>query len=52
MNKKAAIPNLIIELTTEMQDSAENLDFEKAIEIRDKIKELQKRIGENSDLTN
>lgn len=43
---KAEIPNLIIELTAEMQESAENLEFEKAIEIRDKIKELEKRIGE------
>jgi excinuclease ABC subunit B len=41
---KAEIPNLIIELTTEMQNAAENLEFEKAIEIRDKIKELEKRI--------
>jgi len=32
---------MIIELTKEMQDSAESLEFEKAIEIRDKIKELE-----------
>ena len=43
---RSSIPNLIIELTKEMQDSAENLEFEKAIEIRDKIKALEKRIGE------
>jgi protein-arginine kinase activator protein McsA len=36
---------MIIELTAEMQNSAEMLEFEKAIEIRDKIKELEKRIG-------
>jgi len=42
---KSSIPNMIIELTKEMQDSAESLEFEKAIEIRDKIKELEKRIG-------
>jgi len=41
---RASIPNLIIELTAEMQESAENLEFEKAIEIRDKIKELEKRL--------
>ncbi|MEM0465596.1 MAG: excinuclease ABC subunit UvrB [Candidatus Pacearchaeota archaeon] len=43
---KSEIPNLIIELTKEMEDAAENLEFERAIEIRDKIKELKKRIGD------
>ena len=42
---KSEIPNMIIELTTEMQNAAESLEFEKAIEIRDKIKDLEKRIG-------
>ncbi|MFA5724139.1 MAG: helicase-related protein, partial [Candidatus Pacearchaeota archaeon] len=42
---KSEIPNMIIELTAEMQEAAENLEFEKAIEIRDKIKELEKRIN-------
>ena len=48
---KSEIPNLIIELTKEMQDAAESLEFEKAIEIRERIKQLEKRIGENSELT-
>ena len=47
---KSEIPNMIIELTTEMQNAAEALEFEKAIQIRDKIKELEKRIGKNIDL--
>jgi excinuclease ABC subunit B len=42
---KSNIPNMIIELTSEMQNAAESLEFEKAIEIRDKIKELEKRIS-------
>ena len=41
---KSEIPNLIIELTAEMQESAEALDFEKAIQIREQIKQLEKRI--------
>ena len=49
---RAEIPNMIIELNSEMQNAAESLEFEKAIEIRDKIKDLEKRIGENSALTN
>ncbi len=40
----AQIPSLIEELTTEMNECAENLDFEKAIELRNHIEQLQKRI--------
>ncbi|VVB78931.1 UvrABC system protein B [uncultured archaeon] len=47
---KSHIPKMIIEFTAEMQNAAEALEFEKAIEIRDKIKELEKRIGERVDL--
>ncbi len=41
---KKEIPNLIIELSKEMDIASEKLDFEKAIMLRDKIKNLQKRI--------
>ena len=41
---KKEIPNLIIELNKEMENAADNLDFEKAIMLREKIKNLQKRI--------
>lgn len=41
---KKDVPNLIIELNKEMEVASENLDFEKAIILRDRIKNLQKRI--------
>lgn len=41
---KAEIPNLIIQLEAEMRQSADLLDFEKAIALREKIKNLEKRI--------
>jgi len=37
------IPNLIIELEKQMSEASEKLDFETAIRLRDKIKELKKR---------
>ena len=40
----AEIPNLIIELEKEMNLAADNLNFEEAILIREKIKRLEKRI--------
>lgn len=42
---KSEIPNLIIELNTQMEKAAENLDFETAILLREKIKKLQDRIS-------
>ncbi len=36
------IPNLIIQLDAEMRDAAERLEFEKAIQLRDAIKRLEK----------
>jgi excinuclease ABC subunit B len=42
---KQEIPNLIIELESEMRDAAEKLDFERAIALREKIKKLNQRIG-------
>ena len=45
INKKE-IPNLLKELHKELNKAVKVLDFEKAIELRDKIKELEKFIGE------
>jgi excinuclease ABC subunit B len=41
---KMEIPNVIIELESQMRDAAEKLDFEKAINIRDTIKKLRARM--------
>jgi excinuclease ABC subunit B len=38
---KAQIPNLIIELEAKMNEAAEKLDFETAIQLRDKINKLK-----------
>ncbi len=46
---KAEIPNMIIELTKEMEIASENLEFEKAIAFRDRIKKLEERMGGNND---
>ncbi len=42
---KKDIPKMIIELELEMRDAADNLDFEKAIFIRDKIKALKQTLS-------
>ncbi len=42
---KKEIPNLIIELEAKMREAAENLDFERAIALRDTIKNLNQRMG-------
>ncbi|HJJ35831.1 MAG TPA: excinuclease ABC subunit UvrB [Methanocorpusculum sp.] len=41
----AEIPNMIISLEAKMHEAAETLDFELAIELRDRINQLKKRIG-------
>jgi excinuclease ABC subunit B len=41
---KSDIPNVIIELEAEMNQAAERLEFERAIQLRDTIKTLQKKI--------
>jgi len=41
---KKDIPNMVIELELEMNEAADNLDFEKAIFLRDKIKRLKQNI--------
>jgi len=43
---KAEIPNVIIDLEKQMRDAADNLDFEKAIALRDQIKKLNERLKE------
>jgi excinuclease ABC subunit B len=43
---KVEIPNMIVELDAEMHRAAENLDFEAAIVIRDRIRNLEARLGE------
>ncbi|MCX6742677.1 MAG: UvrB/UvrC motif-containing protein, partial [Candidatus Parcubacteria bacterium] len=41
LKKVGSLDELIIEMETQMQVAAENLDFEKAIEIRDEIRKLK-----------
>jgi excinuclease ABC subunit B len=41
---KAEIPNMIIELEAEMRVAADNLDFEKAIALRDRMKKLKENL--------
>ncbi len=41
---KNEIPNVTIELEKQMQDAADNLDFERAIALRDQIKKLNERL--------
>ena len=45
MENPDEIKNTISKLTDEMLKYAANMEFEKAAEIRDKIKELEKLIG-------
>ncbi len=44
INEDEDIKDIIDKLTTEMLGHAQNLDFEKAAELRDKIKELEKLV--------
>ena len=41
---KSEIPNVVIELEKQMLDAADNLDFERAIALRDQIKKLNERL--------
>lgn len=43
---KTDIPNVVIDLEKQMMDAAENLDFERAIALRDQIKKLNERLSE------
>src|SRR5512136_273317 len=42
---KKEIPNVVIELEKQMQDAADNLDFERAIALRDQIRKLNERLA-------
>jgi excinuclease ABC subunit B len=42
---KAVIPNMIIELEAQMKAAAENLDFEQAISLRDRMRHMRERLG-------
>ncbi len=44
---KSEIPNLIIELEAEMNAAAASLDFERAIQLRDRVKALRTEDGES-----
>lgn len=44
---KSEIPNLIIELESQMKLAAEKLDFEVAIRLRDKVKKLKEQVDES-----
>ncbi len=41
LKKVSSVEDLIVELETQMKIAAENLDFEKAIEIRDELRKLK-----------
>ncbi len=41
---KAEVPNIIIELDAEMREAAEMLDFERAIQLREKIKKISLKL--------
>ena len=43
---KAEIAGMIVNLESEMKKEAEELNFERAIEIRDKINELKKKLDD------
>jgi excinuclease ABC subunit B len=42
---KSDLPNVIIELEAEMRAAADRLEFERAIQLRDRIKKLEKEMG-------
>ncbi|MFA4859565.1 excinuclease ABC subunit UvrB [Methanoregula sp.] len=42
---KTEIPNVVISLEKEMYDAAERLDFERAIAVREQIRQLHARLG-------
>ncbi|QSZ68226.1 excinuclease ABC subunit UvrB [Methanofollis aquaemaris] len=45
---KAEIPNLIIEMEAQMHEAAERLDFERAILLRDQVRELKAKHGSST----
>jgi len=43
---KSDIPNVVIELEAQMREAADALDFERAIQLRDTVKRLEKEMRE------
>ncbi len=43
---RTELPNMIIQVETEMHEAAERLDFERAIALRERLKRLNKEVGE------
>ena len=41
---KSDIPNVIVELEAEMRAAAERLEFERAIQLRDTVRRLEKEM--------
>jgi excinuclease ABC subunit B len=48
---KAEIPNVVIELEKQMRDAADNLDFERAIALREQVKKLNERLKDAGSYT-
>jgi len=48
---KKELPNLMIEIETEMKQAAERMDFEEAIRLRNRLRELQAEMKESGDTT-
>ena len=44
---QSQIPNVVIELEKQMRDCADNLDFERAIALREQVKKLNERLRES-----
>jgi excinuclease ABC subunit B len=44
---RAEIPNVVIELEKQMRDAADNLDFERAIALREQVKKLHERLKQS-----
>ena len=42
---KKDIPNLLIEIDTDMREAADKLDFERAIHLKEKMRKLSERIN-------
>jgi excinuclease ABC subunit B len=46
---KNEIPNVVIELEAEMNEAADRLDFERAIELRERIRRLRERVSASTE---
>ncbi len=45
---KKEIPNMLIELQARMEEAADKLDFETAIELRDRMNRMRERLGQDA----